>query len=427
MNLAPLPRDFLSTNVICSPVIPNSPACEQCFSPRADTFSPESCQRSFGQAAPQFLKSPLIVPKNLLRTPTAINESVMQSIPDRETQIGLEHSGSPHTICVSPMLDMAQALNEDSPAHKASFWDSLDCEDRLSTHSTYSALSNIKVPFSRAWNLRKERSLIFYPHQLFSFSTVSIQQKLKRRPRSVAALKCASYAKPIADLPNHLSQIGNGIGYTYKPPALSQPMVAKTRGTSYSDSDTSSCPVPIISRDSTFSENTVAVPNACHGLFRSLSISNFWTGLKNGSGNVPVATMLLPHSKRHCAKILGKTDDIEEPLKFLISGPYKQSKEEDCGIEIGQPLAESTAFLSPVLEASSSTISCSPTRSATTEGDVLTPETQDFPPAVVVRKLEIAEMESSEEAHQFCPESTLRLVTPMNGLRLALAGESYLP
>jgi len=137
--------------------------------------------------------------------------------------------------------------------------------------------------------------------------------------------------------------------------------------------------------------------------------------------------MLLPHSKRHCAKILGKTDDIEEPLKFLISGPYKQSKEEDCGIEIGQPLAESTAFLSPVLEASSSTISCSPTRSATTEGDVLTPETQDFPPAVVVRKLEIAEMESSEEAHQFCPESTLRLVTPMNGLRLALAGESYLP
>ena len=427
MNLAPLPCGFLSTNVVCSPVIPNNPACEQCFSPRADTFGPESCQRSFGQAAPQFLQSPLVVPKNLRGTPTAIDEPVMQFIPDRETRIGLEHSGSPHTTCVSPMLDMAQALNEDSPAHKASFWDSLDCEDQLSTHSTYSVLSNIKVPFARAWNLRKERSFIFYPHQLFSFSTVSIQQKLKRRPRSVAALKCASYAKPIADLPNHLSQIGNGIGYTYKPPTLSQPMVAKTRSTSYSDSDISSCPVPIISRDSTFSENTVAVPNACHGFFRSLSISNFWTGLKNGSGNVPVATMLLPHSKRHCAKILGKTDDIEEPLNFLIPGPFKRSEEEDCGIEISQPLAESTAFLSPVLEAPSPTISPSPTRSATTEDDVLTPETEEFPPAVAVQNSGIVEMESSEEAHQFCPESTLRLVTPMNGLRLALAGEPYLP
>ena len=426
MNPAPLPRGFLSTNVVCSPVIPNNPACEQCFSPRADTFGLESCQRSFGQAAPQFLESPLVVPKNLLGTPTAIDESVMQFIPDRETRIGLEHSGNAHTTCVSPMLDMAQALNEDSPAHKASFWDSLDCEDRSSTHSTYSALSNIKVPFSCAWNLRKERSLIFYPHQLFSFSTISIQQKLKRRPRSVATLKCASYAKPIADLPNHLSQIGNGIGYTYKPPTLSQPMVAKTRSTSYSDSDTSSCPVPIISRDSTFSENTVAVPNACHGFFRSLSISNFWTGLKNVSGNVPVAMMLLPHSKRHCAKFLGKTDDIEEPLKFLIPGPFKQS-EEDCGIEITQPLAESTAFLSPVLEAPSLTISSSPTRSATTEDDVLTPETEGFPPAVAVQNSETVEMESSEEAHQFCPESTLRLVTPMNGLRLALAGEPYLP
>jgi len=137
--------------------------------------------------------------------------------------------------------------------------------------------------------------------------------------------------------------------------------------------------------------------------------------------------MLLPHSKRHCAKILGKTDDIEEPLKFLIPGPFKQSEEEDCGIEISQPLAESTAFLSPVLEAPSPTISSSPTRSATTEDDVLTPETEEFPPAVAVQNSEIVEMESSEEAHQFCPESTLRLVTPMNGLRLALAGEPYLP
>ena len=169
-------------------------------------------------------------------------------------------------------------------------------------------------------------------------------------------------------------------------------MVAKTRDTSYSDSDTSSCPVPIISRDSTFSENTVAVPNACHGLFRSLSVSNFWTGLKNGSGNMPVATMLLPHSKRHCAKILGKTDDIEEPLKFLTPGPFKQSKEEDCGIEISQPLAESTAFLSPVLEAPSPTISSSPTRSATTEDNVFTSETEGFSPVVVVRNSEIAEM-----------------------------------
>jgi len=427
MNPAPLPCGFLSTNVVCSPVIPDSPTCEQCFSPRADTFSPESCQRSFGQAAPQLLESSLVAPKNLLGTPIAIDESVMQSIPDRETRTGLEYSGSSHMVSVSPMLDMAQALNEDSPTHKASFWDSLDCEDRLSTHSTYSALSNIKVPFSRAWNLRKERSLIFYPYQLFSFSTVSIQQKLKRRPRSVTALKCASYAQPIANLPNHLSQIGNGIAYTYMPSALSQPMVSKTRGISYSDSDASSCPVPTISRDSTFSENTVAVPNACHGLFRSLSISNFWTGLKNGSGNVPVATMSLPHSKHHCAKILGKIDDIGEPLKFLIPGPYKQSKGEDCGIEISQPLAESTAFLSPVLEAPSPTISSSPTRSATTEDDVLTPETEDFPPAVVVRNSEIAKTKSSEEAHQFCPESTLRLVTPMNGLRLALAGGPCLP
>jgi len=204
-------------------------------------------------------------------------------------------------------------------------------------------------------------------------------------------------------------------------------MAFKTRGTTYSDSDASSCPVPVTSRDSTFSENTVAVPNACHGLFRSLNISNLWTGLKSGSENVPEATMSLPHSKRHCAKIPGNTDNIEEPVKFSIPGPYKLSKGEDCGIEISQPLAESTAFLSPVLEAPSPTTSSSPTRSATTEDDLLTPETVDFPPAVVDRNSEIAEMKNSEEAHQFCPESTLRLVTPVNGLRLALAGEPYLP
>lgn len=422
MNIAPLARGFISVNAPFLPVVHDSSTCKQCFSPWADAFSPEFCRRSFGQATPQLLRSPFSTPRKILGTP-AIDGPVVQLTPDRETRIGPKDPGSPH---VTPMLDMAHAFTEDSRAHKTGFWDSLDYEDQLSTHSTYSVLSNIKVPFSRAWSLRKERSLIFRSHQLFSLSAVSVQQRLKRRPRSITALKCAAYAKPIADLPSHLSQIGSGIGFTYTASALSQPMVGETTGKICSDSGASSCPLPSVSRNSTSSDSTVAVPNACHGLFHSLRISRFWAGFKTDSRNVPMATMSPPHPRRHCPKILEKTDDMEGPPQFLITGPYKQSKEEeDCRIGISQPWAESTAFLSPILEAPSPTISSSPTGSVTAE-DVLTPETIDFPSATVIRNSEIVEIKNSEEARQFCPESTLRLVTPTNRLRLTLMNGPYL-
>ncbi|KAF5356254.1 hypothetical protein D9756_004341 [Leucocoprinus leucothites] len=445
--IAPLPREFLSTNVLRPPALSGDPdvSHEQCFSPRLGTLNPEYSRHTFGQVAPQFLRSPFVTPRKGCGAPAVIDQPMAQStmILDKETRVSIsEIVGNPHAITVSPAPNMTHALIEDSHVRMADFWNSIDREDQLSTHSGYSALSNIKMPFSRAWNLRKERSLMFHPHQLFSLSSTSIQHKLKKRPKSVATLKYAAYAEPIGDLPSGLSQIGSGIGFTFTGPSVpplpgptpSQTVASKPSELSCSSSDPDACPLPDRSRNSMSSDFTVAVPNACHGLFRSLRMTSFWAGFKSGSARVPIAVVSPLRPSTCPEKTSGEREEsLDSPIRMSFPGLYAQHLEQkgDCLPEISQPLAESTAFFSGVPEAlSPTTLLSSPTTSTSTisEEEVLTPETVDFHSETVVLRSseeEIVERKRSEEAYHFGPESTLRLVTPRNGLRLALAGGPY--
>ncbi|KAJ3572321.1 hypothetical protein NP233_g3162 [Leucocoprinus birnbaumii] len=470
---APIPRDFLSRHILRSPAISDNldVSREQCFSPRLGPSNSENSQQSFSEAFPQFLGSPFVTPRKDFGTPASIHLPIAQStmIFDQGSR-----TSSPYEILASPHISPRPGLSPDNAQdsrarNMANFWDTLDREeDQLSTHTVggYSVLSNIKIPFSRAWNLRKERSLMFYPHQLFSLSTASIQQKLKRRPKSIAALKYAAYAEPIKDLPSGLSQIGSGIGFNYAGPSRVPPTtfhsaeVNKTTeadcsglGLQGSGSDLDASRVPDRSRNSMSSEFTVAVPNACHGLFQSLNVSSFWTGLRSGpmgvGSGIPVPsprTSAMTLAPKNPQKTSIEVDGLPprspsaSAVRLPSPGPCELDHSNDevnpQYQEITQPLAESTAFLSPIPEAlSPTTISTSPSTSTVTDDDdseeVLTPETVEFHQDRVGGRTssseeDIVEMKRSEEVqvaypHFQGPESTLRLVTPMNGLRLALA------
>jgi serum/glucocorticoid-regulated kinase 2 len=470
-DLAPLPRDFLTTTVVRSPVIPANAdfsSREQCFSPRVSAFGLGDYHQSFSQAAPQFLRSPFVTPRTrdkVFQPPLAIDRPVAHStvILSSEDHIPLPNTLGIPEISVSPTKCMDQTFPDGSRAARmADFWDSLDREDQLSTRSEFSALSsNTKVPFSRTWNLRKERSLILiYSHRLLNLSTTSIQQKLRRRPKSVAGLKCTAYAQPIADLPSGLSQIGSGIGFTHKTPLVnvlppvatpsaptsSAPTTSKTAVSEQMDPHSSSLGSAVLasdlgaSRTSMSSEYTVDVPKACHGLFRSLSISSFWTGFMNGSVGLPVAVNSSSRSPGPMKDFVEVDVNLEHldvgnlnsSIGISDPGPEGEDSEDkgDCPLEMTQPLAESTAFLSPGPEAFSPTLSIA--SSIATEEEALTPDTDtvDFRlgrgTEAIRRSEEIVEMKRSEEAyHLVGPESTLRLVTPMNGLRLAFADGLY--
>lgn len=317
-------------------------------------------------------------------------------------------------------------------------WESLDREEQLSVHSNYSVLSTMKMPFSRAWNLRKERSLI-QPHRLFNLSTASIQQKLRRRPKSVAALKCAAYAAPIADLPSGLNQIGSGIAFTYTapPPALAtpKPPVVKTssatvvvsRGSGPAPDPGSVCGA---TRNSMASDCTVPVPKACHGLLRSLSMSSLWTGFKSGPVGVHVLSvsplLAFNSAKKRHTNVSSEALDPSTPAHGYAPQQQGQPTKEEEGLqtEFTPPLAESTAIVSPsqVPREVPSPMTTLSTGSTTSEEDVLTPETVGFrrQDDKCATEQEIVELKRSEEALGFGPElTTLRLVTPLTGLRLS--------
>ncbi|KXN86160.1 Protein kinase C theta type [Leucoagaricus sp. SymC.cos] len=417
-KVPPLPREFLSPNVLSTFDTLNDPdfsSLEQCFSPRLSVSGLESCQQSFGQVAPQFLQSPLTTPISRDKV-SGVSPALVQPISQSTFIVNQKDCGYASPALDTPLkgsasltegIQVAGTLPEDTRTRMADFWDVLDREDRLSTHSEYSAFSHIKMPFSRAWALRKERSLMIYPHRLFSLSTTSIQQKLRRRPKSVAALKYAAYAEPIAGLPGGLSQIGSGIGFTYVAPASPPP-----------------APPSSVSISS-----EAAVPDSdVHPQASLPSVSSFWAGFKSGSVGVPVAS-ISPHMTAQ-PKESGKPGIAQDQLvsPISMSGPYFTEPSGCCQSEIIQPLAESTAFLSPVTEVLSPATTVASTDSIATENEALTPDTIEYRPGNATAPTsegEIVEMKRSEEAYGFGPESTLRLVTSMNGLRLAFAGGLY--
>ncbi|KAF9446787.1 kinase-like protein [Macrolepiota fuliginosa MF-IS2] len=466
---APLPRDFLASNVVRTSRNTGRlevSSREQCFSPRVSAFGPGSQQKSFSQATPRFLQSPFMTPEVRYKLHELhMTQPLAQStvILDKVSQTLISPpSGQESAKVQAAEFDQARASPPIARGYHraADFWDTLECEDRLSLHSEYSgpSLSNIKIPFARAWNLRKERSLTIYPPRFFNnLSTMTIQQKLRRRPKSIAALKYAAYAEPIVDLPNGLSQIGSGIGFTYVAPASGSvsapgPSRIPVPGTPgvigrgprsglgsgnnlgsdlISGSGSRSCPssglrsgpgaVTATVRNSIASNDTIPVPKACHGLFHSLSMSSFWTGFKSGS--VGVRSVSLPRVPRSTNTKQDEDIVIRESDGIADTGDILQDDsegEEYLEAEVTRPLAESTATLSPT-QSMLSPLETSSTGSTASEEEVLTPDTMEFQPRGPIHETEdeIVEMKRSEEVYGLGPEATLRLVTPLTGLRLS--------
>jgi serum/glucocorticoid-regulated kinase 2 len=429
LALAPLPRGFSVSPAIQSSRSPcrASPSLEQCFSPRASAFGFGNHQQSFSQAMPQSLSSPFVTPEMRDRIDGSLSQPVAESTAASDPVSFIYGSSATpgETNEDKEDKDTSYATEEFwtdqvslSCAPPTDIWEILDREEQLFLHSDYSTTSVMKTPFSQARHLRKERSLIC-SQKLFSLSTVSIPQKLRKKPKSVTALKCASYAEPIVDLPRGLKQMGSGIGYTCAAPPRTPSALKNSAATGYA-LDPGTRTTADATRASISSDFTVAVPQACHGLIHSLSMSNLWTGFKSHGGSLgpPTASASSP----------GVKDVTEVPNlvseSFSATGGSLLWKKDELSEEMPSgmlhPLAESTAIVSPSQGTLSSSGMLSITSSTASEEGVLTPDTVEFPQQDVVCD---TAQERSEKMFGLEPESTLRLVTPFPMFHFSLRRE----
>ncbi|KAF7784833.1 hypothetical protein Agabi119p4_998 [Agaricus bisporus var. burnettii] len=418
-TLAPLPRSFRVSAANQSSESPCRaiPSLEQCFSPRVSAFGLGNRQRSFGQAIPQSLSSPFVTPEMRDRISNSLSRPVAQSVVASDP-ICSAHGSDSVPGENQEDKDTSYATEEfrtdDTDAPPKDIWEILDREERLSLHSDCSATSVMKTPFSESRDLRKERSLIC-PQKLFSLSMVSIPQRLRRKQKSVTALKCASYAEPIVDLPRGLNQMGSGIGYTCTAPPRT-PTALKTSAVAGYDRAVGTRASVGVSRASVSSDFTVAVPKACQGLIHSLSMSSLWTGFKSQGGTIGLpATLVSPDMKE-------VSEGASDSFSATDGSPFwkKHEATEESPSGIIRPLAESTAIISPSRGSPSETLSI--TSSTATEEAILTPDTIEFPQQGVVGVGDMGQ-ERSEKLFGLEPESTLRLVTPFSALRFSFTSE----
>lgn len=378
-------------------------------SARGPSFPPQASAFGFGSNQPPFrsLGSPFSTPRprhKLERSLPELDQSLAQFavIPEKVDHERASAASSQEQSASSSnskgfQSNKAQGFARSAHGHNMEFWDSLDRENPpLQPNCT--ALSNMKMPFSRAWKLRKERSLMFHPRKFLNLSTAWILQKLQRGPNSIATVKYTAYAGPITNLPSGLSQIGSGIGFTYNAPTV--------RVDSETPVTSGSC---LCSGFRSYSRATITVPKACHSLFHSLSSSSFWIGSKSDS--VGIDTVSPPPT----------TDSAKGSSRLSGRSVVPNDQSEGGGFQPGvtQPLVKQTSLLRSHGHLSS--LVASPTGSTLT-GEALTPDAVEFQPGktMYVAGDHIVEMKSSKQAHRLCPESTLRLVTPLNGLKLPL-------
>lgn len=420
--LAPLPRGFCVSPVIQSYGSPcrANPSLEQCFSPRASAFGLGNHQQSFGQGMPHSLSSPFATPEMRDRIDKSLSQPVAQSTvaSDPASYVhgcggvqGETHEDKDTSYATEDFRTDGTSI---SCAPPTDIWEILDREEQLSLHSDYSATSVMKTPFSPARNLRKERSLVC-SQKLFSLSAVSIPRKLRRKPKSVTALKCASYAEPIVDLPRGLNQMGSGIGYTYTAPPRT-PMALKNSAVTGYDLVPRTRTNADATRASVSSDFTVAVPKACQGLIHSLSMSNLWTGFKSHGGSIGLPTTSVSPEMKEVTKVLNGASESFSATGGSLWKKGELGEEMPSGVI--HPLAESTAIVSPSQGMLSPSRTLSITSSIASEEGVLTPDTVEFPQQGVV--CDIAQ-ERSEKMFDLEPESTLRLVTPFSTFQFSFS------
>lgn len=360
-------------------------------------------QRSFGQAIPQSLSSPFVTPEMRDRISNSLSRPVAQSVVASDP-ICSAHGSDSVPRETQEDKDTSYATEEfrtdDTDASPKDIWEILDREERLSLHSDCSATSVMKTPFSESRDLRKERSLIC-PQKLFSLSMVSIPQRLRRKQKSVTALKCASYAEPIVDLPRGLNQMGSGIGYTCTAPPRT-PTALKTSAVAGYDRALGTRASVGVSRASVSSDFTVAVPKACQGLIHSLSMSSLWTGFKSQGGTIGLPATLVSPDMKEVSEVLNSASDS---FSATDGSPFwkKHEATEESPSGIIRPLAESTAIISPSRGSPSETLSI--TSSTATEEAILTPDTIEFPQQGVVGVGDMGQ-ERSEKLFGLEPESS---------------------